>query len=396
MKKIITIFILLFILTSCWDNIEEKNTKYYSTATVLSWSITISNSFVWYVKWDEMVDLATKVWWKVTNIYIKEWDFVEKWDTLVTLDSLEAKVWYSAADSILNSLFEMRKSTSDMFDDQIEAMNAKVEQVKEWKIWSSNWLDDTKKITSSQLSTSKAWVDTAKANLDHTKIVLETKEKHIYDNSKAAIVWAVILDTNIINFVDVLLWITEENESKNDSYEDYLSAKNIKYLREAEIKFEDVKNDYDIYKEFYDSNIDGKEPSIDDIKKWLKNWELLAEKLKSLLSVTYNVLDSSIENIYLPVDTISSYKTKISDLWVNIESSLITVSWDYVLWLKWSKQGLEDFDKAKDMELELLSKQLILAEKTYDQYLAISEWKINEVETMKNISSSQLDEILAW
>jgi hypothetical protein len=36
-------------------------------------------------------------------------------------------------------------------------------------------------------------------------MVLETKESHIYDNLENAIVGSVILDTNIISFIDSIL-----------------------------------------------------------------------------------------------------------------------------------------------------------------------------------------------
>jgi hypothetical protein len=83
-------------------------------------------------------------------------------------------------------------------------------------------LKDTINITNSQLETAKVGVETAKVNLEHTRTVLDTKEKHVYDNSKDAIVSAVILDINILNFVDSLLGITDDNKDKNDSFEDYL------------------------------------------------------------------------------------------------------------------------------------------------------------------------------
>ena len=399
MKKILLIlFILstLLSLTSCNNKVEELPRKYYSTGSVFSGSINTQDSFVWYIEWKQTVNLAPKLGWRISDIYIKEGDYVKEGDILVKLDSLEAKVWYGTADSIINSLNSLKKSTAMMFDKQILAMEYKVEQAKIWEKWIKQWLGDKIIISNTQLETAKTWIETAKANLDHTKIVLETKKIHIYENLENAIVWSVILDTNIINYIDSLLWITEANKKKNDIFEDYLSAKNTIYLKEAENKFLEVNKLYLEYKLFYDNEIDWKKPSKETVLKWLNDWELLAWKLKSLLSSVYNVLDNSIENIYFSLETINNYKKTTSDFWNYIESSLLTVSWEYTLWLKWSRQSLDDFEKSSWMQINLLEKQLELAENTYAQYKAMTEWQITEVETEKEVTSSQLNEIIAW
>lgn len=393
----ITILITtLFFLTSCWKAEINESKIYYSTWVVFTWTLDINNSYVWYVKWDKMVNLATKVGGKVSNIYVKEWDKVNKWQLLLKLDWSEAKVWYSSAWNIINTLVSMKNYTKLMFDEQIKSMEAKVEQVKLWKNWLSTWLNDTKKITEAQLKTAKTWVETAKANLKHTKSVLETKKSHIYDNMKSAIIWSVILDTNIIKFIDELLWVTEENKHKNDSFETYLAAKNTWLYNESKQKFRKVNLVYLDYKKYYDENIDWKNPSNDVIFTALKKWEKTAEEIKSLLSITYDVLDASIDNVYFPATTINSYKNQISTFWTNIEASLLTVSWDYILGLKWSRQNLADFNNTYNMQIDLLEKQVKLAEDTLNKYIEMSKWQVNEVQTKSNVSVKQLDEILAW
>lgn len=393
----ITILITtLFFLTSCWKAEINESKIYYSTWVVFTWTLDINNSYVWYVKWDKMVNLATKVGGKVSNIYVKEWDKVNKWQLLLKLDWSEAKVWYSSAWNIIDTLVSMKNYTKLMFDEQIKSMEAKVEQVKLWKNWLSTWLNDTKKITEAQLKTAKTWVEIAKANLKHTKSVLETKKSHIYDNMKSAIVWSVILNTNIIKFIDELLWVTEENKHKNDSFETYLAAKNTWLYNESKQKFREVNLVYLDYKKYYDENIDWKNPSNDVIFTALKKWEKTAEEIKSLLSITYDVLDASIDNVYFPATTINSYKNQISTFWTNIEASLLTVSWDYILGLKWSRQNLADFNNTYNMQIDLLEKQVKLAEDTLNKYIEMSKWQVNEVQTKSNVSVKQLDEILAW
>lgn len=393
---ILSILFLIIFLSSCNNNLEEKSVKYYWTWIVSTWTISLENSFVWYIEWDDTINLSTKVWWRISQIYVDKWDYVKEWQLLAVLDSTESKVWYDSAENIVDSLYKLEKSTWEMFDEQIKAMQSKVEQVKIWEKWLKDGLSDTISITNAQLQTAKTWVETAKANLEHTKKILETKITNIYDNSRNAIVWSVILDTNIINFIDTLIWVTEENRDKNDSFQDYLSAKDSKYLSESKTKFLEVNKIYLEYKDFYDNKIDWKNPDKETILIWLKKWEIVAEELKTLLSLVYNVLDNSIDNYNFSLSTINNYKNNISNFWTNIESSLLTISWDYILWLKWSIQWLNDFDESSKMQLDLLQKQLLLAENTYSQYEAMSEWQIREITVKWDVSTSQFYEIDSW
>ncbi len=410
MKKLIIIALTIsLLLTSCGK--EEKTiVKHYWTWIVETWSIDLNTSFVWYVESENTVNLSAKMWWKITAIYKKQWDKVIAWELVAELDWSEAKTWYSSVWNIITSLETMKTQTSTMFDAQIEAMQAKVEQAQAWTSWVIQWLSDTKNITENQLQTAKSqveqasiWLETTKTNLEQTKIVLETNREHIYKNTINAITNSVILDTNILNFSDILLWITDENEDKNDSFEDYLSAKNTKYLKEAEKEFLEVNKLFIEYKKIYEEKIEDKTPDNETIKEIAENWVIIAEKLKVLLSTVYDVLDNSIDNVQLSQATIDSYKSQISTMWQNIEASLLSVSWDYILWLKGSIENMESFNSESSMQLSLLEKQVSLAEKgletaqnTYEQYQAISQWQVNEVSTKKEIAELSLKEAQAW
>lgn len=408
-KYIILILIASLVLTSCWQE-EKKVVKYYSTWTVQTWSIDLNNSFVWYVESENTIPLSTKVWWRVSNLYVDIWDKVNAWELLVELDWSEAKVWYKTSENIISSLQALKESTSLMFDSQIKAMGAKVEQAKAWNLWTHVWLQDAKNITDSQLKTTLSWVnqaeiwlELAQTNLEKTKLVLETKKHHIYKNTINAITNSVILDTNVLNFVDNLIWITEANKNKNDSYENYLSAKNSSHLTDSKEEFIEANKLFKEYKSLFEEKIENKTPDNETIENIAQKWITIAEKLKILLSSTYDVLDNSVESINFPQTTIDSYKSQVSQMWQDIESSLLTVSWDYILWLKWSIENMESFSTESDMQISLLEKQVSLAEQsletasnTYEQYKSMSQGQVNEVNTQKDIANQSLNEALAW
>lgn len=411
MKKyiILTLLIATLILTSCGKE-EKKLAKYYSTWIVQTWSIDLNNSFVWYIESENTIPLSAKVWWSVSKLYVNIWDKVNAWELLAELDWFEAKVWYKTSENIVSSLQALKESTSLMFDSQIQAMEAKVEQAKAWNIWTQLWLQDTKNITDNQLKTAESsvnqanlWLELAKTTLEKTKLVFETKKEHIYKNTLNSITNSIILDTNILNFIDSLLWITEANKDKNNSFEIYLSAKDSSHLSDSKSEFIEANKLFTEYKKLYEEEIENKTPDNETIEEIAQKWIILAEKLKVLLSSTYDVLDNSIENVSLSQRTIDGYKSQVSKMWQDIELSLLSVSWEYILWLKWSIENMESFNTESSMQIALLEKQIALAEQnvetannTYKQYKSISTWKVNEVSTQNTIADLNIQEAISW
>lgn len=393
MKKIILFLVFTLFLFSCSKDVSLPEQKYFQTWSVFSWSIDDYNTYVWYLSWVDSVPLSTKIWWRVTSVFVSEWDYVRAWDLLLTLDSMEARVWYDTSSNILNNLSELKNTTSLMFDDQIKALNEKLNQVILWESWINTGLSDIKLVSEAQLETALTWLETAKTNLENTKILLDQKWKNIIDNSKNAIVSSVMLDTNIINFIDEILWVTEANKNKNNDYEIYLSARNSSIYNRSKIQFLETNKLYLDYKKLYNTEIENKNPSEEILLKALNDGEILAESIKVLLNLTYDVLENSVENVYLPKQTIDSFKQTITNFWAQIEASLITVSWEYFLWLKWSKQSLDDFENTKNLQISMLEKQVELAEKNYNQYKLASDSKIRETQTQTKVVSSQVEEL---
>lgn len=409
MKKYIFL-IFLFLLFSCSKEEKIVIKKYYETWIVQTWSVILNTSYVWYVESEVMLNLSSKVWGKITGIYKKEWDKVKAWELVAELDWLEAKSWYSSVDEIISSLELMKNQTSSTFDSQIDVMKIKIEQAKTWNAWIEIWLLDVKNITENQLKTAnsqieqaKVWLEITKTNLEQTKQVLKTKKTHIYKNTLSAITNSVILDTNILYFIDSLIWSTNENKHKNDRIENYFWKKNTSVLNELKEKFITVNKLYLEYKALYEEKLEDNSPDNDTIKHITEKWLVLADKLKVLLNLTYKSLDNSVENPYFSQETINAYKQKVSEMGQNIESSLLTISWEYILWLKWSIENMDSFETESYMQISLLEKQVSLAKKAlktakdaYNQYLSMSKWQINEVSTQKEVSNLSLKEAEAW
>lgn len=418
MKKI-TLLIILFsisILSCSKEEISEE--KFFKTWAVQTWSILDEKSYVWYTDSFENVSLSTKVWWKIVSLDKKVWDRVKTQELLASLDWSEAKVWYSSSRDIISSLKELKNSTSISFDAQINAMEQKIKQAQTWvemaeiwANWATSWLSDTKNIVSNQLLTVQSQLneaenglETAKIQYENTQNILDQKESDIYSNSKNAISNANILLWNAIDFLDNLFWVTESNKSKNDDFEDYLSAKNTSLKSKFEDDLENVIKDFKTLKNLPLTN-------NDEIKEALNQYNsLFSNDIRSLLKLSFTMMENSVESSSLTSQSIQNYKTQIASFQSQNEQVILTVSGNYILWLKWSIDSINNFEKEKKSSLELLERQISQAEKqvetlksTYKQYSSVWDWQLTSVTTQtqvaqkqKELAKNSLEEAKAW
>lgn len=408
MKKLIIILLFALIFSSCSEQKEVKNEVYYKTWSVVNWNLNSQESFIWYTDSFTKADFWAKVWWKITKINFWEWNYVKSWDLLATLDSTEAKSSFNSTNDVISSLSDLKQKTSNMYDEQIKASKAKIDQINtnleiaDLQIsWTNSANSDTKNITQNQLKTIETQIDQAKTsletanlNLENTKSNLSQKEDIIYSNSKNSISNSIILWNNIIDFLDNLFWVTQKNKTKNDLFEIYLWAKDTKNkdLVEKEIsdlilKFESIKTDF--------NNLNWKEDSKNLLNK-ANN--LFSNEFRIVLKNSYKVLEDSVSTTTLTDTNITTYKTQISSFQSQNEQIILNVSWNYIVWLKWSLDSIDNFNKESKSNTDLLQKQVELAQKqldvlnqTYNQYSSIWDWQINDVGTKLEVIKKQKD-----
>ena len=425
LKNFFWILGLAFILLLGWCKKGDKIGDIYQVQemkyVVKTWIMISENSFVWTVEPQSQTMLWSPVGGKIVSIKVDEGDYVKWWWLLAEVDPSPIMTNLKSANDILATLEAMYKNTEAMFDAQIAAMKQKVQQAKaamemaqKALEWVNKWLKDTHKITKEQLETAKkqveqakVWVETAKTNLEHTKKVLKQREKDIYSNSKNALAQARIVATNFLNFVDELVWISDKNKHKNDMFEAYLGAKNTALKENIKSERRKVYSDYKSWKKDVDQLIEDIKNSPDvtadeklkqRIYNALKQTEGLFVKLRKLADDTYHLIDASVAAPTFPASMINQYKQQATNFQTMIEKTLLTAEWNYLLGIKWSIQAIENFKKQSKMKLDLLQKQYEMAQKqyetakqTYQQYLAMSQWKIDEVTTKKQVTEKQYE-----
>ncbi len=455
MKKVLILVLIIsfFSLNSCSK--KEENTKlnkYYDIEKVQTWKINLNNSYISYANWQKEIPLATKAPWRINFLTKQVWDKVKSWELIASVWSEEATSALNTANSIISSLQNLRNSTKKSFDEQIKAALTNLNQIKIWAqmvqvgiSWANSWVAITQNTIKKQLDTlewqinqakvwikqaqawveaAKAWVkvanqqyETAKTALKELKNVLDWKEKIIYENSHDAVTNSVILYTNILDFADQLLSVTKENKDTNKKFRDYLSAKNKKYLQNAKYHFLTSYNLLKNYKRLYNEKIETWTATKKEIKEILENWKKVALSLKILLKDIYNVLDSSIDNVYFPLAKINNLKNEVSWMWNKIESSLITIDSWVMLWLKWSLQSIDNFDRNKQMQINLAVKKVSIAyewlqaaqkqmeaaqkqveaaqawlqtaKENYETYKEMWKWKVLDIKTKRDTAQKQ-------
>ena len=420
-KKILALSLLGVALTWCTStNIKKVSIDdFEKTYKVSTWSIVSNNKFVWTLQSNQTTYLGFKLPWRVTRLYVKEWDYVKAGQLLATLWWNEVKTQYHSAQEMINSLWAMYKSTENMFNAQIQSMQAKIAQAKAGMEGMKTGLGDTKNITKEQLLTAEKqvkqaeiWLQTAKTNLEHTKQVLKQNEKDIYSNSKNAIAQSKILLNNFIIFTDQLFGISDENLHKNDRFEIYLSAKNTALKEQIKTDWRKLNSEYENWKKDTEQLLlDIKNSDAVENDEELKNriYENLKQTQKMLVEArwladkVFTAIDSSVSSVNFPQSMINQYKKQVTTFQNNIEKALLTAQWNFILWVKGSIQNIENFKKQSKMKLDLLQKQYDLAKaayetakQTYEQYKAMSEWKVNEVNTKYEIAKKQYEEAVKW
>lgn len=407
MKKIILLVILTSLtLSSCSKDEKTQEQKYYKTAFVSTWSIDEKNSFVWYTDSFNNLSLSAKVWWKIVSISKNVWDRVSAWEIIANLDSTEAKTWYSSSEEIISSLNALKSSTSEMYDSQIQVMQEKIKSAEKWveiaKIqvtWSEAWTQDTKNINNSQINTidaqimqAQTWLETAKLQLENGKNTLNQKETDIYNNSKNAISNANIFANNLTDFLDNIYWVTDSNKYKNDGFEMNISAKNSTLKNQIETDFKAYLNNFEWLKNLSLNTNEDIKIALDKYNNFFSN------DTRNILKLAYKTMENSISWNNFTDENISSYKTQISTFQTQNEWIILSVSGNYFLWLKWSIDNISSLEKEKKSTLDMLEKQVELAEKqietlnqTKNQIFSAWAGLVTDISTKTQTSKKQLE-----
>lgn len=352
LKYIIIIFLIIASIWGYYYFSQKKELKNdFKIAKVEQKTIYSTLSSDWKVAYKELYELNFSTPWTLKSISKKEWDKVKAWELIAKLDDRyakinldKAKIALENAYANLNSKLATKNITSDIniSKEQLKSSETTLEtNKKQWEIDVDNaeknlesakiTLENTKETTSKDILNAEKTIESKQKDLEIAKDNLltttQTEELNV-KNSIEKIVTQLDISlpilSNYFRDIDLIVWVTDQNRSLNDSFEVYLWAKNsyTKTLVESNFSKSFAKyNDFNSKFNNYKIN-----PKLEEINIYTKDFISLWNDLSSLLKNTSEMLKSSMYSNSFPQSTIDSMLLNIESgiNWLNIELQKIT------------------------------------------------------------------------
>lgn len=436
-SRIKTIIIILLIIWAIWGyyyfNQKKEVINSFKIAKVEEKNISSSLSSDWKVFYKELYELNFPTSGTLKNLYKKEWDLVKIWEVIAKLDDTYLKINFDkaqiakqTAEANLSAKLSTKNVAGDIniSKEQLNSTKISLETTKkQWQIDIENaqnnleaiktTLENTKETTKKDIENSQKSIELKQKDLEIAKDNLETvknTEDLNLKNSKEKIITeidiAIPLLEKYFRDIDVIVWITPQNKSLNDSYEPYLWAKNsfTKTLVEGSFvtsfdKYNDFKSKFDIYKI---------NPDLLQVSNYINDTLFISSNLSELLKNTREMLKSSISSISFSQSSIDSLILsiendinslnieiqKITNLEQNIESSRVSLN-SKILTAQNSIKSIETQIEQAKINLEktksLWKSTLDDLDQKYNLVLTNLSWAKVKLQNSIDLANSQID-----
>lgn len=439
--KYFFLWLILIIIINYKTFISDSNTDSSKTNTITKvnvslWNLKKSIEVVWNTQLVNEQSLKFNKAWTITKVNFKAWDEIKKWQTIAEIDNSDA---YNSIDDATINLENAKLNLKQLYDWPNES---NILQSKNSIITAQNNLDITIKELENLKETQKNWlekllenIENSKKDLDSKKTSLELSKKDLenlknqqtnsLDNTKTNIYSTItnIEDNFKSNLVDIekiieesdyIMWVTAENKDKNDSFDNFLWAKDSSLKTQAKSSLQESISLYGSLK----YEIDNYEytGNKENILELLNSFLVIYNKLYNTTDLIYKTADSSIESVWSLSESdinsmknsMSSYRnsslSKISSINSNI-NTLKTLS-DVDLIAEWNTLSIKSKEESiKSSELAIEKQELDIKNSINDynstkqSYSLALKSKENDLESKKvslEISKLNLEELLEW
>lgn len=396
MKKIILILLLSFLtLSSCSKEEEttqvEKKDFYIDVKKIGDFDNVAYLNKTWKIDSTQNITLNSSANGRVKSILVKNGETVSEWQLLAILEdnianyNLNLEVALNSLDASKNAL-DVTKNNLSVSENNLEKAKLNYESTKlklDKSIWdierSLNNLNTEDDSTSTAIEINKIDNSISRIKIEYDNLVISNNET--LSSFKRSLEKEVTVLNNylsdIIYFSDEILWVTELNKNKNNSYEIYLWAKNSSQKLQSETLLKNLI----LEKDTKLSNLKIEITTEDDYKKYIKiieeNYNLINEFLISF----DNTLSNTVPSVWAISETqISWYKAQIS--WYKS-----TYNW-YKSSFLWLSNSIYSFLETYKNTQNSLLKQIENLEKDKNIYL-------KSLDLNKTTSKSTLDEAIS-
>lgn len=417
MKKIILILILsTFFLSSCWK--EELVVEQSLPPKMIQSIVLEPKPFTENIKLagkttsNQEIFVSPLTSGMIKSVEVKVGDQVKEGDILAVIDTQSnlTNINLNNIQNTYNNTLTIFSTTKEALEKNLE--NAKI-QLENAKIAKDNVYastqkqlelaqaqlqtvvkqkDNTSKTTTTSIALAQEWLENAKLNLqnfekNYTETLkgLETKKTSLLENIKISIDNSFATFDGALTSVDTLLWVTETHKSTNDTYEVYLSAKNIAFKNQAENLFTQNNALFITLKWKY-----SKDFTQEELVAFYSEVIALSDKMVSLFDLVNSVLDYSITSSTFLDATLSSFKASMK---AN-QSQIIGIKSNLV-WLNNSLNDLENTITSTTTSLgtqkSTIEQAIKIAQATLDNTLASTSSTIDSISSTENTTKIQLE-----
>lgn len=343
------VLVLLINYNTFLPSLGSSSTNIASTESsnlkVELWNIEESIDVVWNSELVNEQSIKFTKAWTITKVYYKAGDSIKKWDIIAEIDNWDA---YDAIEEAKISLENSKLSLSDLYDDvdeskkiqaenniitaqkNLEIANTELVNLKTSQENSLNKLQDGITISEKELLTAKSNLTISENELELLKKEKEDSYNNTISNKDNTIIqlenWLSSELSNIsktLEQVDYILWVTKENENKNDYYDLYLWAKLAWVKDSAKTSFWKSLSYFNALEKKINNYKTG---DITELQSIFDNLLILYKELENTTDLTYNTLEASVEAATFPQSEIDSKKSNMASYRSNAQSKITSIT----------------------------------------------------------------------
>jgi len=383
MKKILIIITFSLFLVSCWEKIIEeeviKQDFFVETQSVADFWDTLFLNKTWKLMSSQEINLSSQASGRISNIYIKEWEYVKAWDVIARLSDSVANYWF-ALERAKNTLNKANIS----YDTSESSLNKKISDIE---IGLSNLkIDENNSRSSLELEKIDNSIKKLALDYDNLKIANSQSIKWFKNSMWKDLSSFISYIDDVIDFSDRILGVTPKHNDKNDSFEDYLWVENSSQLKASENLLLDLINyrantltsvNFDFeWSSLFDSNISTISDGYSRINTFLKS------------------LDSTFDNSIPSLGSLSEADISWYKGGINWYQSTYNINNAWFISLKnWINSFLDTFRNTEESllkQIELLESDKKIYVKWLDINLELDQSTLNEAISNKDLTLRQL------
>ncbi len=364
MKKTFSLILLgTLLLSSCGQHLPEEIEKSYETFSVTDGTLTLTDTIIASIEWTSTSTLAFKVGWRVSDIYVRPWEKVRKWQILAELSNQESAIQVDALSDIEQKLDNLSLNTN-VVKRNIENLEKSTAKLYDKRL---DWLD--------------AQIDSLKNTIEKARQVLGNDTGSLFSYYITLANDYERMSTNMLYEGDKILGITTRFDAQNDAWENYLG------IRAGNIQTDTV-NKW--------GTLDASRAKI---RSYTESWVVISDINKAILDLRdayvnarffgasmNHLLENSVPGGWLPEETLDAWITQ----WKSLRSDEQQSEGAFVNWrnsivsLTQSPSNSWSVRDKDIVSLELELKNLKIGRETL---MAEKESKLREIQT--NIATAE-------